>query len=137
MINVLIALAALQAAPAPHTSAPPTPEAVVQSQLDAYNAHDLDAFAATYADTVQIFRHPGQPMLQGRAALRALYGPLFQAGPKARLVHRQVLGDQVADVEAITLGGREHCCALAIYKVEGGLITRVDFVAAADFMAGD
>src|SRR5258706_7264602 len=34
------------------------PEAVVQFQLDAYNARDLDRFLAAYSDEARIFRPP-------------------------------------------------------------------------------
>ena len=111
------------------------PEQVVQRQLEAYNRHDLEAFAATYSDDVEILRHPGIVEFKGKAALKAGYGPLFErVKPKARVPHRTVLGDRIADVEAITIAGTEHCCALAIYEVKDGLIRRVDLIASDDFM---
>jgi len=33
----------------------PSPEVVIQRQLDAYNAHDLEAWLATYAEDAQQF----------------------------------------------------------------------------------
>lgn len=33
-------------------------EAVVQRQLEAYNARDLEAFVAQYADDVELYRPP-------------------------------------------------------------------------------
>ena len=35
-----------------------TPERCVQAQLDAYNAHDLDAFVDCFSDDVRLFRMP-------------------------------------------------------------------------------
>ena len=35
-----------------------TPAAIVQAQLDAYNAHDVPALLAIYADDAQQFQHP-------------------------------------------------------------------------------
>ena len=47
-----------------------TPEAVVQRQLDAYNARDLDAIMATFDEHVQVFDHPATLLAAGAAALR-------------------------------------------------------------------
>ena len=38
-----------------------SPEAVVQQQLDAYNARDIDALIAIYAADAQMFEHPAKP----------------------------------------------------------------------------
>ena len=53
------------------------PESVVQTQLDAYNAHDLDAFVATYAEDVELFEHPSTLLASGHAQLRERYAPRF------------------------------------------------------------
>lgn len=34
------------------------PEEIVQQQLDAYNARDIDAFMACWADDAQYYQHP-------------------------------------------------------------------------------
>ena len=44
-----------------------TPEEVVQKQLEAYNACDLAAFAATYADNVRITDETGKLICDGVA----------------------------------------------------------------------
>ena len=112
-----------------------TAEQVVQRQLEAYNAHDIEAFVATYSDDVEIVRHPGKVDIKGKAALRAQYAPLFQrVKPTARIPHRTAMGNRIADVEAITIDGTEYCCALAVYEIGDGLIRRVDLIASDDFM---
>ena len=51
-----------------------TPTDIVQCQLDAYNAHDLDRFADCFSENVRIFRMPAEaPGTVGKAALRAFY----------------------------------------------------------------
>ena len=40
---------------------------VVQRQLDAYNARDVDAILATYAEDAQQFEHPAKLMASGSA----------------------------------------------------------------------
>ena len=81
-----------------------TPEAVVQRQLDAYNARDLDAFVACYADDVELFRMPSpQPALRGLAALAEFYATerFTLPGLRADLLNRMVLGDKVIDHERV------------------------------------
>lgn len=46
------------------------PEAVVQRQLDAYNARDLEAWLATYAEDARQYEHPGKLVAQGHAQMR-------------------------------------------------------------------
>jgi len=49
---------------------PFNPEALVQRQIDAYNARDLERFVDAYTDDVEVFRFPGtEPMLIGKQAL--------------------------------------------------------------------
>ena len=110
--------------------APESPEAIVQRQLDAYNARDLEAFLATFAPDAEGFRHPAQPFFSGHAEMRAIYGPVFAGIPDlhSELVARLVLDDHVFDQERVTGGGRQTIEAVAIYQVEGGLIRRVWFV---------
>ena len=47
-----------------------SPEAVVQRQLDAYNARDIDALIAIYAADAQMFEHPAKLLAKGSTALR-------------------------------------------------------------------
>jgi hypothetical protein len=111
------------------------PEDVVQRQLDAYNAHDLDAFCAAHAEDVEIIRLPdSEPALRGREALRAFYaGQRFnRPALHARIRNRMVLGNKVVDhecVEGLDAGPRE---VVAIYEVVDGLIARVWFVSPGD-----
>jgi hypothetical protein len=46
--------------------------AVVQGQLEAYNARDLKAFLEFFSDAVRMFRPPAsEPSLMGKAQLEA------------------------------------------------------------------
>jgi hypothetical protein len=110
----------------------PTPESIVQAQLERYNAHDLEGFLATYSDEVEIFDTPGatKPGMAGKAALRKVYGELF-ARLKAlncRSAQRIVEGDVVIDQEVCSLEpGKRPVNAAAIYQLENGRIRRVWF----------
>ena len=102
---------------------------VVQRQLEAYNARDLERFAATYADDVTLYRMPATaPVIQGKARLREVYRDRFSSpNLHAEILSRIVLGNKVIDHERVR-GIRETPLeALAIYEVEDGLIRTVWF----------
>ena len=106
-------------------------EALAQRQLDAYNAHDVEGFAACYAEGVEIRRLPGGDLVtEGREALRTRYGDLFRSlpGRRAALLGRIACGDFVVDLEEVIDGpGIPPRRALALYQVEAGLIRRAWF----------
>ncbi|WP_406340265.1 nuclear transport factor 2 family protein [Streptomyces sp. NBC_00648] len=72
---------------------------MVERQLAAYNSHDLEAFAATYAPDVCINRRSGD-RLRGRDAVREAYGDMLAKGRcRAETVGRLAEGDWVVDHE--------------------------------------
>ncbi len=102
-------------------------EAVIQRQLDAYNARDLDAFVAQYADDVVLFRPPAvEPALVGRAALRDFYARerFAHLGLRADLLHRSVLGATVIDHERIHGVRAEPFEVVGAYQGVGNVIAR-------------
>jgi len=70
---------------------------LAERQLLAYNAADLDAFCACYADDVVVLDERGRELVNGLAAFRVRYEELFAA---CREVH--------ADVDGRVACGR-HC----------------------------
>jgi uncharacterized protein (TIGR02246 family) len=107
-----------------------TPEQIAQGQLDAYNAQDLDAFMAFYADDCIVADLNGQVTNNGAAAIRERYAAMFAKFPqnKAALVNRIVVGNTVVDHEDVLRApGGERFEACAIYTMRGGKIARVDF----------
>jgi hypothetical protein len=109
-------------------SADEGPEAVVQRQLDAYNARDLDALLAIYADDAEVFEHPATRVATGTEALRARFTVRFQEpNLHARLLNRIVSGDRVIDHERVTRTfpeGPGEIELVMIYEVRAGRITR-------------
>jgi hypothetical protein len=51
---------------------------VVQRQLDAYNARDVDALLAIYAPDAQMFEHPSKLLASGAAQLHERFTARFQ-----------------------------------------------------------
>ena len=109
----------------------PSPESVVQRQLDAYNAHDLDALLATYAEDAEQLEHPSTRLALGHAEIRARFATRFaESDPHAVLVNRIVSGHRVVDHERITRTfpeGRGTIELIAIYEVLEGRIRRAWF----------
>ena len=107
------------------------PEAVVQRQLDAYNARDLARFVACYAEDVRVWRPPApQAVLVGRQALSDHYAAHRFNLPAlhAELLARMVIGRKVIDQERITGVGDMPLEAAAVYQVDDeGLIAAVWF----------
>lgn len=108
-------------------------EDVVQRQLEAYNARDLQRFLETYSDTVQVFRPPAQePSISGKAQLADFYATQRFNLPslKANLVNRMVLGNKVIDHERVWGVRAQPFEAAAVYEVRAGLIQTIWFFAA-------
>jgi len=107
------------------------PLAVVQAQLDAYNAKDLDALMATYAPDAQQFAIHGALLAQGQDQIRPRYQERFaEPDLHARLITRSVIGNFVTDVEIVTRNfpeGRGTVEMLCVYEVVDGRIARASF----------
>lgn len=107
-------------------SVPPSPEAVVQRQLDAYNARDLDALLATYAPDARQYALPATLLAAGHAEMRPRFAARFQEPDlHAHLLQRAVMGNIVIDHETVTRNfpeGRGRVDLVAIYEVVDGLI---------------
>jgi uncharacterized protein (TIGR02246 family) len=104
---------------------------VVDAQLDAYFARDLERFVACYTPDVLITNAAGQVLAEGRGAMRQMYGRLFENSPEltGRIANRIVVGNFVADHEEIEgfnmPGSPTSIQAVAVYQVTDGKISRV------------
>lgn len=105
-------------------------EEIVERQLERYNAHDLEGFAACYAEDVEIFTFGArEPELKGIEALRARYAERFGiAGLKARIAARIVRGAVVIDDERVEGLGLGTVSVVAIYETADGKIAKVTFI---------
>lgn len=107
-----------------------TPTEIVQRQLDAYNAHDLERFVECFSEDVRIFRMPAEaPGTVGKAALCAFYAEHRFSIPtlRAELLNRIALGDKVTDHERIHGLYEQPSEVMAVYRVSDGLIADVWF----------
>ena len=109
----------------------PTPAQIVQGQLDAYNAQDLDAFCGFYADDAVLGTYGGDLVTVGVGAIRERHAKLFAEFPQnqAELLYRIAVGDHVIDHEQVLRAPEGDSFQVApVYTIAGGKIARVDFV---------
>ena len=77
--------------------------ALVQRQLNAYNARDIEALMATYAEDVRHFEFPSTLVATGAAQVRErLSVRLQEPNLHATLLNRIAMGNIVIDHERIT-----------------------------------
>lgn len=106
-----------------------SPEQLVQRQLNAYNARNIDAFMATYAENIEIYDFNGDLLMKGQDPMRTRYQSMFENTPNlhCELVNRIVMGSTVIDQEHVRVGDR-FIDAVAIYTLADGKISQVTFV---------
>lgn len=102
----------------------------VQAQLDAFNAHDLEAFVATYADDAVVTGVAPEPLV-GSAAIRAFYEPRLQNPELSCVIDTSVLfGSRwvVAQERVINAGVATE--TIATFDVVDGAISRASMLKA-------
>ena len=112
-----------------NTSSSSDPTEVVDAQFAAYNAHDLDSFAACYVDDVSMIDIAGKhPPIKGMAELKKAFAYLSRKphGDGVEIVKRIVNGPLVVDQER-PLGMKEKPDLIAVYEVRNGKIQNVWF----------
>ena len=107
-------------------------EGIVQRQLDAYNARDIDGFMAMWAADAQYFEHPAKLLASGAAEIRARHIARFkEANLFGRLIKRMVVGNKVVDQEVVTRTfpeGTGRIDVIAIYEVKDDKIANAWFI---------
>jgi putative hydrolase of HD superfamily len=107
------------------------PSDVAQAQLDAYNARDIDAFMAFWAEDAQVFAFPSELLASGAAAIRERHvGRFKEPNLFGRLVNRIVSGSMVVDHEVVSrtfAEGPGSVEVVAIYEIEAGKIRKAWF----------
>ncbi len=114
----------------PDTLVQDSPEDVVQRQVNAYNAHDVNAFLSFYADDATLYNFPDQQIAKGKEAMRKMYGflekmPGLHVTVSNRIVRNNVIIDHEILTTATDKTGRN---AVAIYVVERQQISKVYFI---------
>ncbi len=105
-----------------------TPVELADQQLLAYNAHNLEAFLAPYADDVEVYGFPGKLQIKGKEQMRKEYA-FLNTTPKlyCRLLNRIVQGNMVIDHEEVWGFGDKPFYGIAMYEINNGKISKVYF----------
>ena len=115
----------------PQAGVTPDVAAVVERQLEAYNARNLDAIVSTYAPDAEQFLLHGDCLASGHDEIRRRMAVRFQEPDlHAVLLSRTVMGTLVVDHERVTRNfpeGRGTIEMICIYEVRDGLIRRGTF----------
>lgn len=110
-----------------------TAEQLIQRQLDAYNARDLEALLACYAPDAEQFALHGARLARSHVEMRPRFAARFaEPNLHATLLQRTVMGNVVVDHERIArtfAEGPGTLDMLCIYEVVDGLIQRASFAA--------
>lgn len=103
--------------------------AVAQRQISAFNARDIDAFMALYADDAVVSEFPANTVVsRGKAAIRERYAGMFASLPRdfppVVVMSRIVQGSFLVEDERWNAPPGERNQAVWMYEIRGGLIRR-------------
>lgn len=107
---------------------------VIQDQVDAFNARDLERFLSFYHPDVVLEDGAGTVMMQGHEGMRDFYEPYFAHSPDlhADIPRRIHVGSWVIDEEDIqgahAEGFPSEIHAAVIYQVVDGKIARAQLL---------
>ena len=106
-----------------------SPEAIVQRQVNAYNAKNIEEFMNTYSADVELYDFPQKVFVKGSDEMKKIYGKLFSESPSlyCEIENRIVMGNTIIDKEKVRRG-KQIIHAVAIYEVVGGKIKKVTFI---------
>ena len=104
------------------------PELIVQEQLKAYNARNIEAFLATYSDQIKIYDYSGKLIIHGKDQMRIVYADYFKhTDLRCDIEERMIINNKVAYKEKVTRGS-VVIYTVAIYEILDGKIHKVIFV---------
>ena len=121
----------MQPAPVPppdvRAARPGSPEAVVQSRIDAYNGRDLEKLLSLYAADARVFDPPDRLRDSGSDQVRQSYARRFASGARTRIETsgRMTSGNFVVERETESGASGPAESSIVISEVLGGKIVRV------------
>lgn len=129
MLSVGAALAQAPAKPAVDA------EAIVQRQLEAYNARDIKAFLATYDQDAEIIEYPSKLLMKGWPQIEAFYAknrfndPVLHATIVRRIAHGAFVVDH-EQVRRTMPEGPGTSEVIVTYEIQDGKIARATLMRA-------
>ena len=107
-----------------------TPLSLVQRQLNAFNARNIDAFLEPYSDSVELYNFPAKLISKGKDAMKKSYGAFFKNTPQlhCEIKSRIIEGNYIIDKESLSGVGKKREEGTAIYYIIKGKIEKVYFI---------
>jgi len=108
-------------------------ETVIKRNVDAYNAHDIHAFMATFANDAEIYEFPAKLLMKGSSQIEDFYANKRFNDPTLHLdiANRIVMDHIIVDHEKIVMAypeGPGRFEAIATYEVQGGKIQKITLI---------
>ena len=107
-------------------------EEIVQGQLDAYNARDIDLFMTFWSEEALYFEHPSKLLASGGDEIRARQITRFEDPDLfGKLVKRVTIDNKVIDHEIVSRNfpaGSGSIEVMAIYEVIGSKVVKAWFI---------
>ncbi|MDW8157870.1 MAG: amidohydrolase family protein [Bacteroidia bacterium] len=104
---------------------------IVNIQLNAYNARNIEAFMKTYSENIKLYNFPSEPRFSNYYAMKIHYEKFFENNPGlyCTIKNRIVQGNFIIDQEYVTgLSNGQTIKAVATYEVQKGKIQNVWFI---------
>lgn len=124
ILVIAIPLLAQEATPIASIS----PLDIVNERNRALNAHDLDAFLATYADDVSIYVYPAEKIGNGKKHIQKIFSLFIEEKRVSTTVLSTMEADGYVVVESSTTFGEKTEAGIAIYEVRDEKIQSVRFL---------
>ncbi len=110
-----------------------TPEQIAQANLEAYNNRDIDAFMASFDESITMYQFGmDKPTADGKAEVRAIYQKLFEASPNlhSTILNRIVFENKVIDHESIEgrMGSDTIVEMVLIYEIKNDKIIKTSAI---------
>ena len=106
----------------------PTPMEIVNERNRTLNAHDLDAFLATYANDVAFYVYPSKKIGDGKKHVEKIFSLYIEKKDVRTRVKKTLEADGYVVVESATTFGKKVESGIAIYEVRDGKIKSVRFL---------
>lgn len=104
------------------------PIEVVNRRMGAYNAHDIDAFLATYSPDVVIYGYPDTVLGQGHEHLERIFAEMFETKSNHVKIRTQIERQEYVINDELVSYTKSKASYVSIYEVRDGLIHSVRFV---------
>lgn len=121
----------------PDTLVKPTPEMLVQEQVNGFNAGNIDVFLEPYSDSAELYYFrdnryfpDGNLMCKGKDTMRQVYGGMLKKYPNlhCEIVGHIIQGNFIINKESITGWSSSPVTETVVYYIENNKIRKVYFI---------